>query len=184
MNALNSQIFLNYVILLTALWFGLWLYNTYVRMAEFDRYRFRIFALRDRLSILIMNGEVKEGSLEHKTLLSLLNGAVQSIGTFKVTIFLRFIIQISQDDTLQKQIKKIQKHLSASNNEDYAEILSEFYCLMDEKMKKDIRTFKITVSFLKLFIDTKKVQQRQDVINHAQQDMRDKTIAFGSCAVV
>ncbi|HIJ85736.1 MAG TPA: hypothetical protein HPQ00_16240, partial [Magnetococcales bacterium] len=87
----DVAVVINLLVTLAVGWGFLWLNGTVRKQTKFNNYRFRFFELRDRLTYLVMEGQIAEGSREHRVLLMLLNGAVQSTGTFEVTRFLRFI---------------------------------------------------------------------------------------------
>lgn len=119
----DTVIVLNLMFTLATGWGLLWLNGTVWQQTKFNKYRFRLFELRDRLTLLVMEGQIKEGSPEHRSLLRLLNGAVQSTGTFEVTQFLRFIAHWANDAEDQNEFTQVLANMKAHPHPEYQKIV-------------------------------------------------------------
>lgn len=120
-------------------WGFMWLNGSVLGRYKFDTYRFRFFELRDRLTVLVMEGRIEEGSCEHRVLLGLLNGAVQSTGTFEVTRFLHFVVSWANDQKTQKEWKRVIGNMRTHADPHYREIVKSALELITEMVKKDTR---------------------------------------------
>ncbi|MBF0131802.1 MAG: hypothetical protein HQL75_04340 [Magnetococcales bacterium] len=128
---------INLIATLAAGWALIWLYGSIWHRAKFDRDRFRFFALRDRLALLVMKGQIPEHSLEHRILCRLLNGAIQSTGTFEIMQFLRFIANWSSDQKAQRDVDKVLNHMRGYENVEYRKIVRETFELTSQMFKRD-----------------------------------------------
>lgn len=130
---------INLLATLAAGWALIWLFGSIWHRTKFDRDRFRFFALRDRLALLVMKGQIPERSLEHRILCRLLNGAIQSTGTFEIMQFLRFIANWSSDQKAQRDVDKVLNHMRGHENAEYREIVRETFELAHQMLKRDTR---------------------------------------------
>ncbi|MEO5377303.1 MAG: hypothetical protein H7832_05910 [Magnetococcus sp. DMHC-6] len=143
MTQINSMVLINFFLIFVSFWACWYVYERYYRRIEIDRRRYRLFALRDRLTLLVMKGKIAEGSTEHLFLLTVLNKTIKSINTFRITSFLRFIIRLYDDKTFQEYIEKIHGQLDQTPNTEYAAIIQEFSQLAAEIMADNMFTLKI-----------------------------------------
>ena len=160
---------INFVIAISCLWLGMWMYFRYGRLANFDKYRFRLFAIRDRLSLLVMRGVIKENSNEHITLLKLLNGAIESTETFKVTVFIRYVVYVSKNPEIKRRLERMYSTLKSNGDQtrDYAEFascVSDFFSVVGEKVDRDMMMFRVVVFIMQKtrLPDSKRIQKRSD----------------------
>ncbi|MBF8271108.1 MAG: hypothetical protein HW380_213 [Magnetococcales bacterium] len=133
----DVAVVINLLVTLAVGWGFLWLNGTVRKQTKFNNYRFRFFELRDRLTYLVMEGQIAEGSREHRVLLMLLNGAVQSTGTFEVTRFLRFIANWANDPRTQKDLDRVLRNMQSHTSSPYREIVQDALELALQMLKKD-----------------------------------------------
>ncbi|MBF0415943.1 MAG: hypothetical protein HQL79_09275 [Magnetococcales bacterium] len=130
-------IVLNLLFTLIVGWGLLWLNGTVWQQTKFNKYRFRLFELRDQLTLLVMKGQIKEGSPEHRVLLRLLTGAIKSTGTFEVTHFLRFIAQWVDDSEGQREFAQVLDDMKTHPHPEYREIVQGTLELARHMIGKD-----------------------------------------------
>lgn len=92
--SIEAILVFNFTIALLSVWACSYIYAKHYKPAKIINYRFRLYALRDRLTLLVMRGIIDKDSVEYDILLRLINAAIVSVGTFRVTDFLRFVGRI------------------------------------------------------------------------------------------
>lgn len=167
-------ILVNVFIALSALWIGLWMHANFYKDACFNEYRFQLFKLRDQLSFLVMSGKIQDESVEHTTLLRLLNGTISATDSFRVTEFVRFLCQMSKNEQLENYLRSIKNNLDQVNNSEYASILEEFYKISQHKLSKDLKLFKFVVSIISLTM----LQERKRQVKETESFLADKRKIF------
>lgn len=129
----------NFLIAGISIWLIVAINNKYLQPALKNRYRFRIFRLRDELSVLAMGGELNENSEEYTTMIELINAAIRATGSFKVTDFLRFTFYLYKDEEVRKRIESIERKLNKTSNQEYCRIARDFFRTLHEMLHSDTR---------------------------------------------
>ncbi len=140
----------NITITILALWLIIFLNHSYLQPAIRNRDRFKLYKLRDELSMLAMSGELNEHSEEYITLLHLINSSIFAIGAFKVTDFLRYVFQLHKDKEMHARIERIIKNLKRTDNQKYCQIAGEYFSIMHRIIRRD--TFVLRVVFFPIMI--------------------------------
>jgi hypothetical protein len=121
---------INLFLTLLCLWLFVYLNNKFLRISRINRVRFQLFALRDRLAVLAMKGEIDQSGDEYKTLRHMVNESIKVLDSFSIVSFLKHIVQISQDKELQKRLSKIISSLEGHGNKDFREIVFQYFKIM------------------------------------------------------
>ena len=87
---------INFIIACLSLWLIMLINYHFLQPALKNQQRFKLYKLRDELSLLAMRGELDENSDEYLTLIKLINNAIRATGSFQVIDYLKFNIQFSQ----------------------------------------------------------------------------------------
>jgi len=126
--------------------------NNYLQPALKNRTRFRLYKLRDELSVLAMKGELSESSEEYVTLIDLINSAIGATDSFKVTDFLRFAFYLHQDGEMRRKIEDIKHKLSRTNNPEYCRITRDFFRTMQDILYSETRILRHVLFPVLLFL--------------------------------
>ncbi len=113
---------LNLVVLLFFLYFVSVLIGKYNEMI-FDRYRFRYFALRDRLALLVVKGELKEDSWEYKKLVDTINFHISTVETMSIERIVSLLVQYHTSPEEERNVRLIKKNIK---NEEVLRIMGDF----------------------------------------------------------
>ncbi|BCG65189.1 MAG: hypothetical protein methR_P3014 [Methyloprofundus sp.] len=148
------MIILNFIISAICLWLIVVINNKYLQPTLKNRERFKLYRLRDELSLLAMKGELSETSEEYITLLKLLNSSITVTSSFKVTDFLRFTFQMYQDKNLHKRIKRIKGNLNKTDNPIYCRIASDYFSIIHKILRKDTRILRFAFFPIMIFLTT------------------------------
>lgn len=181
----------NFIITCVSMWIIFLINNKFIQPALHNKKRFRLFELRDDLSVLAMKGEIDEISVEYKTLLCLINSAVAATGTFKVTDFLRFLVKLHTDVEIKNRIGQIQKNLKKSENTEYCRIARDYFSTMHIMLNSDTRTLRVIFFPVFLFVGSilafvnlkelqKKLSQKRRLIAEVDKDLNGYSDSFGS----
>ncbi len=143
---------INFLITGVSLWLLVFINNSYLQPALKNRKRFRLYRLRDRLSIVAMRGELDEDSEEYLTLLALINSSIKATESFKVTDFLKFVFYMHNDEALHEKIKRIKSNLDKTDHHEYCRIASDYFSVMHEILRSDTRVLRFVFFPTMLFM--------------------------------
>lgn len=180
----------NFFLTCICLWLILAINYRYLQPAVRNRKRFRLYRLRDELSLLAMRGEFDERSLEYRVLLYLINGAINAADTFKVTDFFRFLIGLRNAD-IQNKLDSVKRSLSTTRNNDYCRIAYESFAVIHEMFIADTRTLRYFVvpfvlpllsvpAFFRIRKPKQAVEERKELIQKIGADIANNKTDFGS----
>jgi len=134
------MLYFNLILTLICFWLIFRINSLFIQPARWNRYRFRLFELRDNLALLAMRGEIEEQSDEYITLMSMLNKAVNETSKFKAVKFLRFLIEIKKNKELQQKLNDIVSKMSSENKE-YQAILHGYFETVHKMFKDQTKSF-------------------------------------------
>ncbi len=181
----------NFLIASISIWLIVIINNNYLQPALKNRYRFKLYKLRDELSVLAMKGELNENSEEYFTLIELLNSAIRATGSFKVTDFLRFVFRLHRDEEVRRKIESIKTNLSRTSNPEYCRIARDFFLIMHDILSSDTRILRqvffpvllfLTASLVLLNLSSKpkaKVENKKKVILEIDEEFNRHSDQFG-----
>ncbi|MCF7983264.1 MAG: hypothetical protein K9L70_02580 [Thiohalocapsa sp.] len=165
----------NFVLSVFCVWLIVILNTNYLQPALKNRRRFKLYRLRDRLSLLAMRGDIPEDSEEYITLLRLVNHAIRATGSFKVTDYFRFLLVVHQDDQLRKSISRIHDRIRSSLKSDhleYCQIAEELFLTMRGVLRSETRILRrILIPVLEVLLAT---ANKMRLLNRATRKVRSK----------
>lgn len=188
------MLFANMLIASLCLWLVISLNNKYLRPVIKNKERFKLYKLRDNLSILAMKGEIDESSEEYITLLSLINSSINATGSFQVTDFLKFLFRIHKDKEMRRRIERIKDRVRNTDNKKYCELASEYFSVMHVILHKDTAVLRIVllpvmvlvttiIAILKISIKPKIiVDDKKEIFERIDNELNDYRHQFsGMC---
>lgn len=89
--------------------------------------RFKLFALRDELTLLAMKGEVSQEDKEYKIILNLLNASIINLDSFSIVNYLKLLYEITFDGGRRKEIEKLLRSLERHNNPNLAGVACSYF---------------------------------------------------------
>lgn len=168
----------NFIVSCVAIWIILYSYNIYIRRALMNKERFKLFALRDNLSLLAMKGKISPDNQEYLTLLKLLNSSTKALGTFSLVKFLRSIILIHTNKEVQKELDTIMQSLN-HKDDDYKKIVHEYFEISRIILYKHTRLFTMVIYHLLSFSSRiqRKLNQIKEVDSIFEERLKQTEIA-------
>lgn len=104
-------IIFNLFVFLITLWIFMVIYNRYFLPAKFDKHRFKLFELRDRLALMAMKKSIDIKSEEYIYLISLINVSITVFEDFRIVdSILNFVKYNSNLAKSKKILNKIHNH--------------------------------------------------------------------------
>ncbi len=166
---------INLFLTLLCLWLFVYLNNKFLRISRINGVRFQLFALRDRLALIAMKGDIDQSGDEYKTLRHMVNASIKVLDSFSIVSFLKHSIHISQDKELQKRLNKIIYSLEKHGNKDFREIVFQYFKIMittfDSHTRFLMKVFlPMVIVLMTPFVVWKKIcKQKADSLQAAEQ---------------
>ena len=85
---------INILIVVLCVWATMYANNKLLQPALIDRYRFKLFALRDELALLAMSGRIAPDSTEYSAICSLINSTIKRAKNIEPICFIQFLLQV------------------------------------------------------------------------------------------
>lgn len=98
------------------------------------KFRFRFFALRDRLALLVCDGSLKEDSWEYKYVIDALNYHISAVERLSITDVIEAFVNFHTSSDENKAFKRLQKTV---DHEDVKEILDEYMLTVLQMIKRN-----------------------------------------------
>ena len=136
----TDLIVFNSILLLLVLWLVLYINRSFIYKTRINKQRFKLFALRDKLTILAMKKEIDYNSKEYQFLLNSLNSLIRITGNFQISDFLKYLISNYDDKETLKKKKNIE-NLIKFHSEELNKIWREYYKIMNIIMERHLRLF-------------------------------------------
>jgi hypothetical protein len=130
----------NLVVTLICFWVIFKINTSFIQPARWNRYRFRLFELRDNLALLAMKGQISEKSDEYIALMSMFNRAVNETNKFQAVRFLRFLHTVKSNKKLQGRIEEILRKMDSENKE-YQSILRGYFEVVHRMFMVQTKSF-------------------------------------------
>jgi len=124
-----SVIFYLFLFILVAYFLSLAI--SFYNQIIFDKYRFRYFALRDRLAFLVAEGELDENSWEYKNLVDVINFHIRTVETMSISNIVEMLVSFYSGDV---EVNIISKKIE---NEKVLEIVSDFISVTLSLLRKN-----------------------------------------------
>ena len=163
----------NLIVTLICFWLMLRINSYFIQPSKWNAYRFRLFALRDKLALLVMQGKVEEHDKEFKTAMQMINSTVKVSRKFEVVAFLRFLCALSNDSELKNKIDEVARNTCHSDKE-YQRIISEYFAIVHDMFHVHTRGFRLVappviaaLGFVKVFSKvTFSIKQKKEAMDH------------------
>lgn len=134
---LGNLIVLIFVLFIVAVQIGK--YNEII----LDKFRFKYFALRDRLAMLVVNSKLKEDSFEYQQIIDTINFHINAIETLCIQDIIYLLAEYHTSPEEERKVKIIKKKL---DHPEIIEIMAEFMDitrqLLERNSKMQIRLLK------------------------------------------
>ncbi len=130
------EFFIGVCVLLIVLYFAaqqIKLYNEIM----LDKYRFRYFSLRDRLALMVINGDLEEDSWEYKKIVDTLNYHIKSVETMSIDHIVSMIAKYHTSPEEQRTVRIIEKRVK---NEAILQLMVEFFSVTRQVLWRNSRT--------------------------------------------
>lgn len=136
------MVIFNTLLSIAAIWVIITINNRYLIPSLKNKNRFKLYRLRDELSLLAMRGDLNENSIEYVTLIELINRTIKATGTFRVSLFIRFLVEVNQNAELKKKIMAIKSRVSKNENKEYCRIASAYFEVAQKILYSDTRVLR------------------------------------------
>jgi hypothetical protein len=122
------MLILNSIICCICVWGIAKVYNRFIRRAKINSYRFKLFELRDKLSILVLQKKVTITDKEYLTLLTLLNTSIRVFDeNFSFAGFFGYLARLASNTSLSRDIDDMIKHIKTHKNPELVLIASDYF---------------------------------------------------------
>ncbi len=120
--------------------------NTYNSLI-FEKYRFRYFAIRDRLALLVIDGKIKEQSWEYQRIINAINSHIKTIENMSISNIIRLLVQYHNSPSESRPVDMMRKKI---DNEEVIKIMVEFFDITSSILKRNswmqVKALKIILS--------------------------------------
>ncbi len=122
------MLFLNIIITLLCIWIVMYMNTAFLQPALLDRYRFRLFSLRDRLAMAAMRGEIEADSTEYSALCTMINMTIRLARNVEPLAFVQFILQLKNKETAYS-FEDLKTMSEAARADEYKKIVNEYFAI-------------------------------------------------------
>lgn len=124
------------------------LFTRKLQIIEGDKYKYRLFELRDKFALLAMSGKIDENAVEYKAIIKSINALINLTDKYNLARLFEEILSFSTNENYQKKIFALKRKLDKCDTEVVC-LLHEYYRLQVEIVKKnsvpDIFLFKVAI---------------------------------------
>ena len=138
------------------------IYRNFIAKPANEQKRFELFAIRDRLSLIAMQGIVNENSEEYKFLMDNINATIWLYDTdFRIVDFFKVLItpQLEQTEKIKAMLKKIEK------NKDLQPVFLDFFVYIHNLIHRETKLLAITATCISVCV---KILQKSKQISFSQ----------------
>lgn len=136
-----------------------------------DKYRFRYFALRDRLALLVANNEIQEDSWEYQKIIDTINFHISAVETMSIEKLMSVLIEFHTSQEEARRIKLYEKNI---DNEAVLHILADFMEVTSSLLR---RNSKMQIWAINIFCNLHDQKQSTKSIPEIEK-MKGRTIAL------
>lgn len=133
----------------------------------FDKYRFKYFALRDKLALLVANKEIQEDSWEYQKIIDTINFHISAVETMSIEKLMSVLIQFHTSQEEAKTIKLYEKNI---DNDAVLQILVEFMGITSSLIRRNSR---MQIWAINIFYDIHKTVTVPEI-----EKMKGRTVAL------
>ena len=185
------MLLINLLVVTVSMWIIFVVNYKFIQPALKNKQRFKLYKLRDELSVLAMKGILDERSDEYLTLMSIQNSTIRATGSFAVTDFLKFLFHFHKDEEMQKRLSEVMEKLDKTNNAEYCRIASDSFNVMHSIMRRDTRVLRYALfpilvllgsilAILRCTTPKKEIEKKKDLIEDIDKDLGCLSDGFGS----
>lgn len=103
----------------------------------FDKYKFKYFAIRDRLATQVLDGQLDENSWEYKEIIETINYHIQTVETLSIHKIVRMLSDYHTSPEEMRRVRKISKKI---DNPEVIKVLIDFMHTTGKLLKRNSRT--------------------------------------------
>lgn len=119
---------LNCLVILFCVWVVIFMNNKVFQSALVDRHRFKLFALRDRLALAAMRGDIDQNSVGYGALCSIINATIRQAKAVEPIAITQFVLQI-KNDQLEYNFDTITSMAEGITCDEFDDILGEYFSI-------------------------------------------------------
>ena len=102
------MILFNMILLVLSILFSMWIWNKFIHSTWIDQQKFRLYALRDQLAILVVNGYIEEKDARFQFLLKHINSSIMFYSNdFQIVRFIKIVITSESREKEKKEFNKM-----------------------------------------------------------------------------
>jgi hypothetical protein len=105
----KTTVIINVASIICSVWVCCLIHRSLIQKTKLDGYRFRLFALRDKLAIEAMGGEIDPYSEEYETMTSLINSTIKRAEVLDPFTLASFFLSMSSYDRLIKTQERLRR---------------------------------------------------------------------------
>lgn len=117
---------------------------------RFTAYRFRYFALRDKLAMLVVQGKLREDSWEYKHIVSTINFHISAVETVSIIRLLTILIKYHTSSEEQRHVRALTKRI---DDPAVAKIMVEYMETTMDLIKRNSRVQMFMIWVVKRLLD-------------------------------
>ena len=187
------MLLINLLVVTVSMWIIFVVNYKFIQPALKNKQRFKLYKLRDELSVLAMKGILDERSDEYLTLISIQNSTIRATGSFAVTDFLKFLFHFHKDEEMQKRLSAVMEKLDKTDNAEYCRIASDSFNVMHSIMRRDTRVLRYALfpvlvllgsilAILRCTTPKEEIEKKKDLIDDIDKDLGCLSDGFaGGC---
>lgn len=154
----NIVLYINSVVAIGCIWIIMYINFKCLYESSLNSKRFKLFELRDRLTVMVMKGDLDIDSSEYSIMLYSLNYYINATENFKLLVFLKRLWNYEQNSALKEKTDNLVKNINEHSLE-LKKIFMEFNNTMDQLFGKRI-IVSCFILLLLLFIPLMIVESR------------------------
>lgn len=162
--------------------YGFFLQIREYNILRFTSYRFRYFALRDRLAMMVVQGKLQERSWEYQQIVQAINFHISAVETMSIISILEMVIHYHTTSEEQCQVSRLKRRI---DDPAVAAIMVDYMGVTSELIRRNSRVQILLIKFAKqlLAIVGSAARPRHEIImnpNQALEKIETRRSAFQS----
>lgn len=139
--------------------------DTYNKLVN-TNFRFRFFALRDRLAMLVCTGDIKENSWEYKYIIDALNYHVSAVEHLSIVDVIEALVQFH---TSQNEDQAFRRFRKTSDNKEVKLILDDYMRTVQRMIQRNsrwqVRFIRVAAHIARIIGLSPSAQARATIVN-------------------
>jgi hypothetical protein len=160
------------MLILTSMLFAIFiLYVIYIQLREYNeisiaKYRFKYFALRDQLAMLVVEGKLNENSWEYEHIIGTINFHIGATETMSIMRILDMLMKYHTSAEEEREVQILEKKV---DNQEIAAIVAECMSITFDLIRRNSRVQIFLIMIAKYVLikicGTKKVPKHEIILN-------------------